>query len=634
AGDGIVVSLTAIPCDCWQFAGWGGDLSGATNPESIVLDRNWNITAVFEQLEYSLTVAADPPEGGTVTGGGVYPCGEIVSVTAIPNSGYRFVRWAGPVTDRSDPSTTAVIDADITVTADFALDQCATLGAVTAEGGAGKVARVPGVLERGALEADRMAFSLQVTANGSAPALGGDLGFEAAAGLPAPGLVSPSGDMISVAWMTPLSAPVSGTVALGDMLVPIAAEALVGDTYSPCMLSVGASLGTEEICVDPGSCATLTVCEEVLAGDVYPELEDLNQDGDACDAGEFGDDDLTWGDVITVFDAWAMPGSFPCEAGTDRFCAMDSYPPDTGEVSGGDGDLTWGDVITTFDRWANPSLPRPWRPLCECAVPALAAEASSAKAALGAAEVAAGPGLWIGDGSGAAGSTVRLPVMLDLGDQEADRMAFSVELAPAEGTEIAAAINGFEAAEGVEEPVVLTMPEGGLGVAWLTPMEAPLSGFVSLGELVIEVPAKAGVGDAWGVYVNAVGASLGDEELDPQVVAGEDALVTVTPGESHDVSIRRFQVPQRAKVGTTRRLTIDVENLTETPELVELRLLRNGDIRQSWLVDLVGQARTHLSVEYTFQHEDRPSVEFAVEAAILEDQEPDDNFAAQIVEVR
>jgi len=313
---------------------------------------------------------------------------------------------------------------------------------------------------------------------------------------------------------------------------------------------------------------------------------------------------------------------------------MDSYPPDTEEEPGGDGELTWGDVITTFDRWANPSLPRPWRALCECAVPAAAAEAWSAKAVLGAAEVAEGPLLWIGDGSGAASGTVRLPVMIDLGDQEADRMAFSVELTPAEGTEIAADISGFEAAEGVEEPVVLTMPEGGLGVAWLAPMEAPLSGFVSLGELVIELPAEAGVGDAWWVYVNAVGASLGEEELDPQVVAGEDALVAVTPGEPHDVSIRRFQAPPRAKAGTTRRLTIEVENLTETPELVELRLLRNGDLRQSWVVDLAGQARSRLRVDYTFQQEDRPAVELAVEAAILEDQEPDDNFAAQIVEVR
>jgi len=328
--------------------------------------------------------------------------------------------------------------------------------------------------------------------------LGGDLGFEAAPGLPPPGLVSPSGDMISVAWLSPLPEPVSGTVVVGDILVPIAAEALPGDTYSPCMLSVGASLGAGEICVNPGPCVTLTVCAEVLVGDSYrsvPPMEDLNQDGDTCDIGEFNDDDLTWGDVITLFDAWAMPGSFPCEAGTDRFCAMDSYPPDTEEVSGGNGELTWGDVITTFDRWANPSLPRPWRPLCECAAPA--AEASSAKAVLGAAEVAAGPGLWIGDGSGAAGSTVRLPVMIDLGDQEADRMAFSVELIPAEGTETAVAINGFEAAEGLEEPVVLTMPEGGLGVAWLVPMEQPLSEIVFLGELVIALPAEAGVGDAW-----------------------------------------------------------------------------------------------------------------------------------------
>ena len=51
-------------------------------------------------------------------------------------------------------------------------------------------------------------------------------------------------------------------------------------------------------------------------------------------------------------------------------------------------------------------------------------------------------------------------------------------------------------------------------------------------------------------------------------------------------------------------------------------------------MDLAGQARSGLSVEYTFQHEDRPAVELAVGAAIPEDQEPEDNLAAQIVEVR
>jgi len=485
------------------------------------------------------------------------------------------------------------------------------------------------VLELGALEADRMAFSLQVTANGSAPPLGDDLGFEEAPGLPAPGLVSPSGDMISVAWLTALSEPVTGAVALGDILVPIAAEALPGDTYSICMLSVGASLGTEEICVNPGPCATLTVCAEVLVGDSYrfdPPMADENDDGDICDIGEFNDDNLTWGDIINVFDTWAMPGSFPCGPGTDRFCAKDSYP------QGGDGALTWGDVITTFDRWANPSLPWPWRPLCECAVPA--AEASSAKAVLGAAEVAEVPLLWIGDGSGAASGSVRLPVMIDLGDQEADRMAFSVELAPAEGTEIAGAINGFEAAEGVEEPVVLTMPEGGLGVAWLVPMEVPLSGAILLGELVIELPAEAGVGDLWWVYVNAVGASLGEAELDPQVVAGEDALVTVALGLSHDVRLRRFQAPPRAKAGTTRRLTIDVENLTDTPESVEVRLLRNGVEEQPQSLLLEGLDRQRVVFFYTFTPGDRPSLTFTVEAILPADANPEDNTASATVIVR
>jgi uncharacterized repeat protein (TIGR02543 family) len=44
---GIVVTLTATPTAGYTFAGWSGDLTGATNPEAITMTGNKNVTAAF-----------------------------------------------------------------------------------------------------------------------------------------------------------------------------------------------------------------------------------------------------------------------------------------------------------------------------------------------------------------------------------------------------------------------------------------------------------------------------------------------------------------------------------------------------------------------------------------------------------
>ena len=47
---GTTVTLTATPSDeTWSFAGWGGDLGGDNNPETILMDGNKSVTALFSQ---------------------------------------------------------------------------------------------------------------------------------------------------------------------------------------------------------------------------------------------------------------------------------------------------------------------------------------------------------------------------------------------------------------------------------------------------------------------------------------------------------------------------------------------------------------------------------------------------------
>jgi hypothetical protein len=42
--------LTAIPVIGWAFNGWRGDLSGLTNPETIIMDANKQVTAAFVEI--------------------------------------------------------------------------------------------------------------------------------------------------------------------------------------------------------------------------------------------------------------------------------------------------------------------------------------------------------------------------------------------------------------------------------------------------------------------------------------------------------------------------------------------------------------------------------------------------------
>jgi uncharacterized repeat protein (TIGR02543 family) len=121
---GTQVTLTATPNSGYVFSNWAGDLSGTTNPATIIMDSNKTVTAVFtqqQQQQYTLTTNVSPQGAGTVSlnpAGGVYTAGQVVTITAQANSGYRFVNWSGDVTGTSNP-TTVEMNANKTVTANF-----------------------------------------------------------------------------------------------------------------------------------------------------------------------------------------------------------------------------------------------------------------------------------------------------------------------------------------------------------------------------------------------------------------------------------------------------------------------------------------------------------------------------------
>lgn len=94
---GSSVKITATPFYGYQFTGWSGDASGTDNPLTIVIDRDLNILAEFSKITCNVTLTANPPNGGTVTGAGIYDYASSVVITASPSltegNKFKFINW-------------------------------------------------------------------------------------------------------------------------------------------------------------------------------------------------------------------------------------------------------------------------------------------------------------------------------------------------------------------------------------------------------------------------------------------------------------------------------------------------------------------------------------------------------------
>lgn len=94
---GNSVTLTATPETNNEFTGWynGEELVSTENPYTFTATSDINYTANFQEeaVTYTISVSADPVEGGIVTGGGTYDKGANATLTATPNANYNFVNW-------------------------------------------------------------------------------------------------------------------------------------------------------------------------------------------------------------------------------------------------------------------------------------------------------------------------------------------------------------------------------------------------------------------------------------------------------------------------------------------------------------------------------------------------------------
>lgn len=117
--DGTVVELIANPDSGYKFDGWSGDANGASRTTTVTMDSDKSVTANFSAVTFTLTT---PTNGqGSVTlspTGGEYIEGTVVTLTAIPDSGNRFVNWTGAASGTSS-TTTITMDSHKSATANF-----------------------------------------------------------------------------------------------------------------------------------------------------------------------------------------------------------------------------------------------------------------------------------------------------------------------------------------------------------------------------------------------------------------------------------------------------------------------------------------------------------------------------------
>ncbi len=123
----------------YAFTNWteNGNVVSTNAAYTFTVTSNRNLVANFAIQQFTITVTADPNDGGTVTGGGTFNYGQSCTLTATPATGYNFVRWTKNGQQVSTNATyTFSVTESAAFVAQFQLQSCAIfLSAYPVEGG-------------------------------------------------------------------------------------------------------------------------------------------------------------------------------------------------------------------------------------------------------------------------------------------------------------------------------------------------------------------------------------------------------------------------------------------------------------------------------------------------------------------
>ena len=122
AGDGAALyqeqlQISATPNYGYHFVQWND--GNTENPRSVVLTQDTTFTVTFAKNVYSITKVANSTQGA-VSGTSQAEYLDYVTLNAVPNYGYHFVKWSDGVTDNP---RTIVLTQDTTFIAEFAKNE-------------------------------------------------------------------------------------------------------------------------------------------------------------------------------------------------------------------------------------------------------------------------------------------------------------------------------------------------------------------------------------------------------------------------------------------------------------------------------------------------------------------------------
>jgi hypothetical protein len=116
---GDVVNLTAVAGVGWIFDSWSGDLVGGNVSDSVFVDGDKSVIALFIEDQFQINIS--------ITGNGTvlkdpdqvyYSYGSSVNLTAIADPGWIFYEWEGDISGNANPKNISV-NSNLNITAIF-----------------------------------------------------------------------------------------------------------------------------------------------------------------------------------------------------------------------------------------------------------------------------------------------------------------------------------------------------------------------------------------------------------------------------------------------------------------------------------------------------------------------------------
>jgi hypothetical protein len=112
-----MATIGAIANQGYRFVEWND--GNTDNSRSVTVTQDTSFMAIFEPILYDVSLTCNDSVRGIITGSGNYVAYSVVTITATPNTGYRFVGWS----DNNKESIRAVsVTHDITLVAIFGIE--------------------------------------------------------------------------------------------------------------------------------------------------------------------------------------------------------------------------------------------------------------------------------------------------------------------------------------------------------------------------------------------------------------------------------------------------------------------------------------------------------------------------------